>query len=101
MFAVQTGLSRYFLPELDAMIATSQNNPHHCFDVGNHSLEAVRQINRLWKKGDIEGIPREEKDHIILVYAALLHDVSKPGCRITDDEGIDHFHNHNELARRS
>ncbi len=98
MFAVQTGLSRYFLPELDAMIATSQNNPHHCFDVGNHSLEAVRHINRLWKKGDIEGIPREEKDHIILVYAALLHDVSKPGCRITDDEGIDHFHNHNELA---
>ncbi len=98
LLAVQTGLSRYFLPELDDMITTSQNNPHHCFDVGNHSLEAVRQINRIWKEEELPGIPREEKAHVVLVYAALLHDVAKPDCKETDEEGIDHFYNHNELA---
>lgn len=96
LLAVQTGLSRYFLPELDAMIATEQNNPHHCFDVGHHSMEAVRQINRMWSEGTLEEMPEDEKSHTILVYAALLHDVAKPDCRRTDEMGLDHFYDHNQ-----
>lgn len=92
MLAVETGLSGYFLPELDRMLRTPQNNPHHCFDVGHHSLEAVRQINKMWKEqGDLD-----DKAHVVLVYAALLHDVAKPDCRSTDENGIDHFYQHNE-----
>lgn len=91
LLAVQTGLSQYFLPELDAMLRTPQNNPHHCFDVGHHSLEALRQINKLWQHAGLG-----EKEHVMLVYAALLHDVAKPDCKTVDCEGIDHFHSHPE-----
>lgn len=92
LLAVKTGLSRYFLPELDAMLATPQHNPHHCFDVGHHSLEAVRHVNRLWRELGLSN----EKEHVILVYAALLHDVAKPGCRSAGEDGIDHFYSHPE-----
>lgn len=95
LLAVETGLSRYFLPELDRMLATPQNNPHHCYDVGRHSLAAIRHVNQLWKKSDLN-----EKEHIMLVYAALLHDVAKPDCKKTDEEGIDHFHSHPELGAK-
>lgn len=93
LLAAETGLSRYFLPELDAMLETSQHNPHHCFDVGHHSLEAIRHVNILWKESGLG-----EKEHVMLVYAALLHDVAKPDCKCTDASGIDHFHSHPELG---
>ena len=92
MLAVETGLSRYFLPELDSMLATEQNNPHHCYDVGHHSLKVIRGVNRIRQERD------SEREHVILVYAALLHDVAKPVCKTTDEDGIDHFHGHPELG---
>lgn len=94
LVAVETGLSRYFLPELDEMLATPQNNPHHAYDVGHHSMEAVRRVNRLWK----EHPELDDKAHVWLSYAALLHDVAKPDCKTTDAKGIDHFYNHNSLG---
>ena len=51
LLAVETGLSTYFLPELEKMLATTQENPHHCFDVGHHSLAAISHINDLGKSG--------------------------------------------------
>ncbi len=102
LLAVSTELTKYFLPELDNMLATPQNNPHHYFDVGHHSVEAVRQINLLWeaKEGTDTGFhgEREEWAHVALAYAALLHDIAKPDCRTTDREGIDHFYSHNQLG---
>ena len=92
MLAVEAGLSRYFLPELDSMLATEQNNPHHCYDVGHHSLKAIQEVNRIWQER--EG--HSEKEHVMLVYAALLHDVAKPDCKTTDEDGIDHFYGHPE-----
>ena len=94
LLAVETGLSKYFLPELDRMLATPQNNPHHAFDVGNHSVQAVKHVNELWEENRVVG----EKAHVALVYAALLHDVAKPDCKTTDEKGIDHFYSHNELG---
>lgn len=96
LLAVDTGLSRYFLPELDRMLATPQKNPHHVYDVGNHSIRAVQHINELWKENRGLG----EKAHVALVYAALLHDVAKPDCRQTDEKGVDHFYSHNELGAK-
>lgn len=95
LLAVQAGLSQYFLPELDAMLQTPQNNPHHCYDVGRHSLEALRQIHILWQQ---EGFG--EREQVMLAYAALLHDVAKPDCKTVDDEGIDHFYSHPEEGAR-
>lgn len=95
LLAVETGLSRYFLPELDAMMKTGQNNPHHCYDVGHHSLQAIHHINQWVKNENIT-----EKEHVALAYAALLHDVAKPDCKTTDEKGIDHFHGHPELGEK-
>lgn len=84
----ETGLSYYFLPELDQMMETGQNNPHHCYSVGEHTLHSLSEV------------PQDK----VLRLAMLLHDVAKPVCKTTDEEGIDHFHGHPlqgaELARK-
>lgn len=94
LLAVKTGLSPHFLPELDRMLATPQRNPHHRWDVGNHSIQTILHINKLWREKRELG----QKAHIILAYSALLHDVAKPECRMTDEDGVDHFYRHNELG---
>lgn len=76
--AYEAGMTAQFLPEFDTCMKTPQNNPHHCYDVGEHilySLEAVRRDK-------------------VLRLAMLLHDVGKPACRTTDADGVDHFHGH-------
>ena len=76
--AKELGITSVVLPEFDAMVETEQNNPHHCYNVGVHTIHAVRAI---------------EKDPI-LRWTMLLHDVAKPLKRETDEKGIDHFHGH-------
>lgn len=76
--AYELGITKIVLPEFDAMIATPQNNKHHCYDVGHHTVEVMKHI---------DSTP-------ILRWAALLHDVAKPICRTTDEYGIDHFYGH-------
>lgn len=74
----ETGLSAHFLPELDAMMETDQNNPHHCYSVGEHTLHSLLHV---------------EADKVLRL-TMLLHDVAKPQCKTTDETGIDHFHGH-------
>lgn len=76
--AYETGLTAVFLPEFDRMMECAQNNPHHCYSVGEHTLEAMRQ-------SDCGKVVR---------LAMLLHDVAKPLCRSTDEAGVDHFYGH-------
>ncbi len=78
MTAYETGLTRVFLPEFDAMIATPQNNKHHCYNVGKHTIEAVKN---------------SPPDKVIRL-TMLLHDVAKPVCKSIDEEGIYHFYGH-------
>ena len=98
--ACETGLTGYVLPEFDAMLRCEQNNPHHCYSVGEHSLVVVAGINRSLKEMREDGSVDEtdviidKKHHIALAFAALLHDVAKPERRTTDEQGIDHFHGH-------
>lgn len=74
----ETGITRVVLPEFDRCMETAQHNPHHCYTVGEHILESVRQV-------------REDK---VLRLAMLLHDIGKPETKTTDAAGIDHFHGH-------
>lgn len=76
--AYETGLTAVFLPEFDRMMETAQNNPHHCYTVGEHTLMALQGV---------------EADKA-LRFTMLLHDVAKPVCRTTDENGIDHFYGH-------
>jgi len=82
-----TGLSNIFFPEWDEMLLAGQNNPHHSYSVGEHTIKVIENIHRLYPgKG--------EKDFKILCWSALLHDVGKPECRFVDEKGIDHFYGH-------
>lgn len=81
--AYELGITKIVLPEFDAMMETGQNNIHHCYNVGIHSVEVMKHID-----------PQP-----ILRWAALLHDVAKPMCRTTDEIGVDHFYNHQKEGR--
>lgn len=76
--AYELGLTKEFIPELDKCFETRQNNPHHCYTVGDHIINSV---------GNIENTK-------VLRLTMLLHDIAKPECLKTDEDGIDHFHGH-------
>ena len=78
----QLGLTKVFLPELDLMMDTYQNNPHHCYSVGMHTIKAMEQVS----------------NNKVARLTMLLHDVGKPATKTTDDKGIDHFHGHPNLS---
>lgn len=82
--AWETGITAVVLPEFDRLMEQPQNNPHHCFSVGEHTLHAMRAV-------------RPDK---CLRLAMLLHDVAKPLCLTTDKAGIDHFHGHAQKGER-
>lgn len=99
LLAEETGLCRVFFPELSYMLHTEQNNPHHCYNVGEHSLRVVKNIQGLYPRLSKDELPyggsfSEQKVNTIFVYAALLHDVGKPSRRQADAEGVHHFHGH-------
>lgn len=77
-----TGLLRLILPEVEACFVTRQNNPHHIYNVGEHSLHAVAAV----------------ENETGLRWAMLLHDIGKAVTRTTDDKGIDHFYGHTEKS---
>ncbi len=76
--AYETGVTAVIFPEFDRMMETEQNNPHHCYCVGEHTLQAMRHI---------EG----EK---VLRLAMLFHDIAKPQMKVVDEDGTYHFHGH-------
>lgn len=43
--AYKTGMTKYFLPELDAAMQTEQKNPHHIYTVGEHSICGIELMN--------------------------------------------------------
>lgn len=76
--AYRLGLMDIFLPELSECMCCVQNNPHHCYTVGEHILHSVMAVRR----------------ERILRLTMLLHDIGKPEVKTTDGDGIDHFHGH-------
>ena len=81
---VEDALLRYreiivrILPEIEPMFDCPQNNPWHCYDVYRHTAVSVASARR----------------DRILRLAMFFHDVGKPACRTTNEEGIDHFYGH-------
>ena len=71
------GISKYIMPELDEIFGCKQNTPWHIYDVGNHTMKALENI---------------EKDRI-LRWSILFHDFGKPDAKTTKN-GIDHFYDH-------
>jgi tRNA nucleotidyltransferase (CCA-adding enzyme) len=70
------------MPELVPMFHHPQYNPHHCYNVWEHTCHAV---------GFVTG-------NSLLALTMLLHDSGKPRCFTRDSNGIGHFHGHPEQS---
>ena len=82
--AYETGITKQILPEFDICMETNQNNPHHCYNVGEHILHAMQ----------------ETAPDKVLRLGMLFHDVAKPQTLSIDDEGITHNKGHAELGEK-
>lgn len=76
--AYEAGITKEILPEFDRCMETEQNTPHHCYNVGEHTLHSLLNI-------------RADK---VLRLTMLLHDFGKPVVKSTDEDGRDHFKTH-------
>ena len=66
------------IPELKASDNFDQHTPYHAYDVYTHTILALEKI----------------EPKIYLRLATLLHDVAKPICHTSDENGVGHFKNH-------
>ena len=73
-----TGITDVILPEFSKMMVTEQDNPHHCYTVGEHTIHALMGV---------------EADKVLRL-TMLLHDVAKPVCISVGEDGINHFYGH-------
>ena len=71
------------IPELIETVYFNQYNPHHEFDVFNHTLCVVDSAPPI----------------IETRLAALFHDIGKPRTLTLDEEGIGHFYGHQDVSR--
>lgn len=78
----ELGITSVIMPEFDDCMTVTQNNPHHCYTVGEHIIHTLQY---------------SERDKVVR-YALLFHDMGKAKRKVTDAEGIDHFHGHAELS---
>lgn len=77
-------LLRDVLPELYDSFNIEQKNPYHSYNVGEHTIKVVDNV----------------ENEITLKLTALLHDMGKPECKFTDEEGVDHFYGHHKASQR-
>ncbi|MGN1205583.1 MAG: CCA tRNA nucleotidyltransferase [Eubacterium sp.] len=100
-----TGLCEFFLPEFRKMLLTTQENPHHRYNVGEHAIQVVRHVQKIYHEMEKKEMRSsifspfnkefsDEKCKTILVYAALLHDVAKPDTKTMDNNKVAHFYRH-------
>ena len=83
-FLEQTGLLRFFLPELCAGKNLSQNR-FHAYDIQEHLLRALDGAV------DLDEAVR---------WSALLHDIGKVPTRVVKPDGEASFHNHEMYSAR-
>lgn len=82
--AYETGITAQILPEFDLCMNTAQNNPHHCYNVGEHILHAMQEI---------------EADKVLRL-GMLFHDIGKPQTLTIDEAGIIHNKGHADAGER-
>ncbi|MGN0665807.1 MAG: CCA tRNA nucleotidyltransferase [Huintestinicola sp.] len=70
------------IPEFRACIDFDQHSRYHVYDVWEHTAHAVQNS-------------RCEKE---IRLALLFHDIEKPSCFRTDEEGVGHFPNHEKRS---
>ena len=72
------------LPALKPLMGFSQHSRFHAYDIFTHTAHAVAAA------------PRD----LTIRWAALLHDIGKPGCFTLDEAGEGHFYGHAQESAR-
>jgi len=94
------GLLRPLFPELALQKGLEQNDYHH-LDVWEHTLEALRQIERILRIEERFLLPYADRireyagyeypsghtRRMLIKLAVLLHDIAKPHCRGVREDG--------------
>lgn len=92
---VQTGMGAVVLPEVGGMqMAIDEHHQHK--DVYQHSLTVLRQAIGLETAPDQDGGGPD----LVLRWAALLHDIGKPGTRRHEADGGVSFHHHEVVGAK-
>lgn len=78
---------RYVIPELGVCYGVEQNNRYHHEDVFYHIISTLGNAETCHQ------FPDEWADKYVRM-ALLLHDIGKPQCKTTDENGYDHFYKH-------
>lgn len=76
--AYELGITGIILPEFDEIMTCTQENIHHCYTVGQHTLESLQHI---------------EPDKVLRL-ALLFHDFGKPKTKTMDEQQTAHFCGH-------
>jgi len=74
----ESRILEFIIPELTPLFTTTQNNPHHMYNVGMHTLYALAVAD----------------NDLVIKLAVLLHDIAKDDCKTTGEDGVDHFYRH-------
>lgn len=82
--AYDTGITKVILPEFDVCMETPQNHPHHCYNVGEHTLVSLTEV------------PADK----VLRLTMLFHDVGKPKCLTIGKDGVTHFYGHPKVGEK-
>ena len=67
-----------FIPEILPMFGFEQHNPHHSYDIWEHTLKVISFT----------------PPNVTLRLTSLLHDIGKPKCFTRAIDGLGHFHGH-------
>lgn len=76
------GVLEYIMPELSDCFRQEQNTRWHIYDVGNHTINVIKNC------------PKK----LYLRYSALMHDWGKPHTKGKNEEGEDTFRNHAKVS---
>lgn len=82
--AYEAGITKQVLPEFDLCMETPQSNPHHCYNVGEHILHSMMEV---------------EPDKVLRL-GMLFHDIGKPQTLTVDDMGISHNKGHADVGEK-
>lgn len=92
----ETGITKVVLPEFDLMMETEQNNRHHIYSVGEHTIHTVCNV-----AGERADRVFTSKERSVLRWTMLLHDIDKPTTLTIGEDGQYHFYGHQEKGAKT